>query len=144
MEPAMSCCSARKSALPIWRAAEGVRLWPERAVPAFAGKTIGERHSKVLRMNRGIARKLPVTSRQNQATMGVTFEPGALPGTSRSDPPSRTPHEINETDRPGIGRIACAIDRSVGARHHHRCGGPDDRRRIRVRPPDEEGGRTGD
>ena len=48
-----------------------------------------------------------------------------------------------ETHRPGIGRIVGAVDRGIGAGHHDRGGGPDDRRRIRVRPADEERRRTG-
>src|SRR5205807_10506928 len=96
----------------------------------------------MLLTDRGFARKLPMTSRQNQPTMAAVFEPGGLPGTSRSEH-ARTSHEITKTHRPGIGRVVGAFDRSTGAGHYHRRGRPDDGRRIRLRPPDEERRRTG-
>ncbi len=83
-----------------------------------------------------------MTSWQIHPTMGAIFDPGQ-PGTSHSDLPARTPHEIIETHRFGIGRVVCAFDGSVCAGHHHRGGGPDDGWRIRVRPADEERRRTG-
>src|SRR5260221_798463 len=78
-----------------------------------------------------------MTSRQNQHTMASVFEPG-LPGTSRSDLPARTPHEITETYRSGIGRVVCAVDGSVCAGLNHRSGGPDDGRRVRIPPANEK------
>src|SRR5258707_2089834 len=83
-----------------------------------------------------------MTSRQNQHTMASVFEPG-LPGTSRSDLPARTPHEITETYRSGIGRVVCAVDGSVCAGLNHRSGGAHDGRRGRIRPANEEPRRYG-
>ncbi len=78
--------------------------------------------------------------------MDLIFAPG-LPGASEIDHPARIPHEITETHRsgfgPGIRRIAGAIGKRAGAGHHCRRGGPDDGRRIRLRPADEEWCRTG-
>src|ERR1700737_2964171 len=63
---------------------------------------------RMLRTGRGFARKLPMTSRQNQSTMDRIVVPGP-PGIPESDLPARKPHEITETHRLGIGRIVCVV-----------------------------------
>jgi hypothetical protein len=39
----------------------------------------------MLRLNRGFALILPMTSQQNQSTMTAIFQPGGLPGKSPRD-----------------------------------------------------------
>ena len=96
-----------------------------------------------MKIVRGFARNLPMTSRQNQPTMTPIFEPGACRVLPVATYPRGTPHEITETHRPGTGRVIGAVDRSTCAGHHRRRGRPDDGRRIRVRPSVEERRRTG-
>src|SRR5260221_2804507 len=79
-----------------------------------------------------------MTSRQNQPTMAVTFEPGGMPGTSHGDLPARTPHEIIETLRPGTGRVVCAVDSTACAGHHHRSGEAHTASDIHPQPAEEE------
>src|ERR1700722_12691493 len=98
---------------------------------------------QVWRTSRGFAQKFAddfaVKSADNGGDVPTQRRVGYLP----QRPPARTPYEIIQAHRPGIGRIASAVDGGAGAGPHHRRGGTDDRRRIRLRPADEERRRTG-
>src|SRR6478752_9852033 len=96
----------------------------------------------MLRMDRGLARNLPMTSRQNQPTMHLEFAPGP-PDDSPKRRPARSSHEITQAYRPGTGRLPGVLDYSAVTGHLGSRGWPDDGRRIRLRPADEERRRTG-
>ena len=97
----------------------------------------------MLRMSRGFARKLSMTSRQNQPTMS----PISTRRAAGSCPVAIHPrgHLMKSLKLIGLalGASFALSSDSAGTGHLHRSGGPDDGRRIRIRPADEERRRTG-
>ncbi len=120
----------RDSAPPTWKAAGTAEA--------------ARRRSPCGRMWRDIsanARILPVTSPEIHSRMAPVWT-----GRARQLPQATTrevSHEITEAHRSGIRRVDRAIERGVRAGCHRRSRRPDDRRRVRLRPPDEERRRDG-